>query len=201
VTEGDRFARALRRAVEGIWEVSDTLAARLEAHYELMLRWNRRMKLTSVTGLEEAVVRHYAESIFLAANLPAGACTVVDVGSGAGFPGFPLALCRPECSVTLVESVGKKAAFLEEACRGVANVRVAAVRAESLEARFDWLVSRAVAWREIPKLAGRFAVLVGGDDAAVLGGRKVRLPWGERRWLVMGEYCAEPALPDGSHPG
>ena len=69
--------------------------AALEAHYELLMRWNRKLNLTSIRRLEEAVERHYCESVFPGAHLPAGALRIADIGSGAGFPGFRWRCCGP----------------------------------------------------------------------------------------------------------
>ena len=106
----------------------------LEAHYRLLLLWNRTLNLSAITGLEEAVERHYCESLFLGAHLPPGSLAIVDIGSGAGFPGLPVAVLRPECSVTLIESHQRKAVFLREASRGLPGVRVVAKRAEDVRA-------------------------------------------------------------------
>ena len=76
----------------------------LERHYELMVRWNKVLNLTAVREVAEIVERHYCESLFLGSHLPAGALRIADVGSGAGFPGIPVAILRPECPVTLIES-------------------------------------------------------------------------------------------------
>src|SRR5262249_34337860 len=102
----------------------------LAEHYDLLCRWNRGLNLTRVDRLEEAVVRHYCESLFLAAHLPSDPVRVVDIGSGAGFPGIPVAVARPDCTVTLVESHRRKAVFLRDATRRMPNVRVLADRAE-----------------------------------------------------------------------
>src|SRR5690242_14425854 len=115
---------------------------RLGAHYELLLKWNRVLNLTSVRSLNEAAERHYGESLFLASRLPAGSFRIVDIGSGAGFPGFPVAVARPDCQITLVESHQRKAVFLREASRGMPNVAVGAQRAESVSENFDWAISR-----------------------------------------------------------
>ena len=77
--------------------------------------------------------RHFVESIVVARELPQGIRTLLDFGSGAGLPGIPIALCRPEIAVTLAESQGKKAAFLQEAVRVLAiSAMVHAGRAETL---------------------------------------------------------------------
>ena len=70
-------------------DVSAGEAAALEAHYELLLRWNRVLNLTAIENVEQAVERHYCEALCFGEALPLGHATVADVGSGAGFPGFP----------------------------------------------------------------------------------------------------------------
>lgn len=179
----------LQRELRGIVELSAAQISALERHYELLLHWNRRMNLTTVTRLPEAALRHYSESLFLAARLSRG--EAVDVGSGAGFPGIPVAITRPDCRVTLVESHQRKAVFLREASRGLEEVRVVAARAETLQPGYEWLVSRAVDPSELMKLriARRFAILLGAGDASRLAADDViPLPWGERRVLAIGTF-------------
>lgn len=123
---------------------SDT-AERFAAYVVLLLRWNARMNLTAIRDEEGILSRHFVESIAAARALPAGIATLLDFGSGAGFPGIPIALCRPEIAVTLAESQGKKAAFLQEAVRSLhLSARVHSARAEELETCFDCVVLRAV---------------------------------------------------------
>jgi len=121
------------------------LGERFEDYLGLLMRWNARINLTAIRDEEGILTRHFVESIACARALPAGIGTLLDFGSGAGFPGVPIALCRPEIAVTLAESQGKKAAFLQEAVRvlGLAT-KVYAGRAELLKARFDCVVLRAV---------------------------------------------------------
>jgi 16S rRNA (guanine527-N7)-methyltransferase len=89
--------------------------------------------------------RHFVESIACARALPVGIQTLLDFGSGAGFPGIPIALCRPEIAVTLAESQGKKAAFLMEAVRNLGvTATVHSARAEELVTLFDCVTLRAV---------------------------------------------------------
>src|ERR1700681_467468 len=115
----------------------------LQAHYELLLRWNRVLNLTTIDSLEEAIERHYCESLFLAVHLSPSPLHLADVGSGAGFPGIPVAVVRPDCTVTLIESHKRKAVFLREAARKLPNVRVLSQRGEDIKERFDCAVSRA----------------------------------------------------------
>jgi len=156
----------------------------LEQHYTLLERWNARMNLTRIRKLEDVVRLHYCESLFLGTLLPAGNLTIADVGSGPGFPGFPIAVLRPDCAVTLIESHQRKAVFLREASRGLPNIRVLASRAEDVHEQFDWCVSRAVTPAEILalNLAPNTALLIGEEDAKSLQGWKlVTIPWGRGR--------------------
>jgi 16S rRNA (guanine(527)-N(7))-methyltransferase RsmG len=187
------FGELLRERLRGIVELSLGQIAALEAHYELLVRWNKTLNLTTITSLEEAVERHYCESLFLAAHLPAGNLRVVDVGSGAGFPGFPVAILRPDCTVALVESHQRKAVFLREASRKIGNVRVIAKRAEEVDEEFDHLISRAVSYEDLKvslkKLALAVDLLTGAEEPPGLGmdwDEPVAVPWGNARFLRMG---------------
>ena len=114
-------------------------------YLELLLKWNARTNLTAVRSVEGILERHFLESISAARQLPEGITTLLDLGSGAGFPGIPMALCRPELSVTLAESQGKKAAFLQEVVRQLGlKVKVHGRRAEELTTSFDCVTLRAV---------------------------------------------------------
>lgn len=167
-------------------ELSAQQLAALEDHYLLLVRWNQKMNLTRVISLEEAVQVHYAESLLLGRVLPPGALRIADVGSGAGFPGIPIAVLRPESSITLIESHQRKAVFLREASRGLANVRVLSSRAEDVRERFEWVVSRAVTPSEVVALplADHFAFLLAEEDAP--GGSEIqKLPWGQHRAIAV----------------
>jgi 16S rRNA (guanine527-N7)-methyltransferase len=140
---GDRLNALL--AASGQPTLSPDLASRFGAYCELLLRWNARVNLTAIRNEDGILRRHFLESILCASAIPSGTLNLLDIGSGAGFPGIPIALCRPEIAVTLAESQGKKAAFLREALR-VLDLRatVHAGRAEALTARFDAVTVRAV---------------------------------------------------------
>lgn len=149
----------------------------LFSHYSLLLKWNRVLNLTRIQDVEEAVERHYGEALFLADLLPSGAFTVADIGSGAGFPGIPLAVRRPECHVALVESHQRKAVFLREASRELPNVSVLAVRADQLGIETDWVVARAVRWQDVaPAAHNSIALLLGAVDAAAAA-QDARFTW------------------------
>jgi 16S rRNA (guanine527-N7)-methyltransferase len=128
--------------------LSDSLRTSLETYLELLLRWNARMNLTAIRTPERVIQRHFGESLFLARHLSPDARTLLDHGSGAGFPGLPIALARPEIAVTLAESHSRKAAFLREAVRALelSNATVHGGRTESLppDHQFEAVTLRAV---------------------------------------------------------
>lgn len=119
----------------------------LSVYLDLLLKWNARTNLTAIRDPEEIVQRHFGESLFAGRHLDS--CdTLLDLGSGAGFPGIPIAILRPEIRVTLAESQNKKATFLREVVRtlDLSNAEVWAGRSEAMpsERRFDTVALRAV---------------------------------------------------------
>ena len=96
----------------------------LGRHVDLLLKWNKSINLTAITEVDEVVEKHVLDSLALAPVLPSG--SLLDVGSGGGFPGIPVAIARPELEVVLVDSVQKKVAFLKNA---LAELRLPKVRA------------------------------------------------------------------------
>jgi 16S rRNA (guanine527-N7)-methyltransferase len=195
----DWFSELLNREV-GQWaHLSTPQIAQLYQHYDLLIRWNERMNLTTVKLGSEMVIRHYCESLFFAAHLPSkqDEVSVLDLGSGAGFPGVPMAALRPEWRVTLVESSRRKSVFLRESTRQLRNVSVVSERMESLVTEGDWVVSRAVDPTEVlatvPRLAPNIGLMLGEDDfssirsdSRVAWAEPLRLPWGDRRLCVYG---------------
>ncbi|MBI5302362.1 MAG: 16S rRNA (guanine(527)-N(7))-methyltransferase RsmG [Chloroflexi bacterium] len=125
--------------------------------FEIYLRelteWNTRVNLTAIIERDQVVLKHFLDSLSVVPALPTDARTLLDVGSGAGFPGVPLKIVRPELRVTLLESVGKKVAFLQHLIARLDLRDTAAIhaRAEDLarEAahrdKYDVVVARAVA--------------------------------------------------------
>ena len=144
------------------------LYSQLSAYLEVLLRWNARTNLTAIRDPEGIVKRHFGESVFAAAHLqphvrPGG--TLLDLGSGAGFPGLPIQLCHPGLAVTLAESQGKKASFLREAVRVLRlATEVWGARAEAMPParRFDIVSLRAVDGMEAARVAARSKLAVGG---------------------------------------
>jgi 16S rRNA (guanine527-N7)-methyltransferase len=129
----------------GLPELDQQLIDRFEAYFALLARWNARINLTAIRDKEGILSRHFVESIACAYAVPRGVETLLDVGSGGGFPGVPIALCRPEVSVILAESQTRKAAFLREAVRTLGlSASVYSGRAETLNTLFDCVTMRAV---------------------------------------------------------
>lgn len=129
----------------GLTTLDSQTSEKFEQYLGLLIRWNARMNLTAIREPKEIIHRHFVESIACAQALPPGVSTLLDFGSGGGFPGVPIALCRPEIQVTLAESQTKKAAFLNEVVRELKlGTRVFAGRAETLGEHFDCVALRAV---------------------------------------------------------
>jgi 16S rRNA (guanine(527)-N(7))-methyltransferase RsmG len=188
------FDEALARCTAGIVDLSPAQVVLLRSHFELLVRWNESLNLTRVTSVEAAVERHYAESLFLAKHMPPVQLRIVDIGSGPGFPGYPVAVLRPDCSVTLVESHQRKAVFLKEAARLLPNVQVLAQRAESVSEKFDLVISRAVSYEDLVnalrKLSSSAALLTGVEvppsKLRFDWEEPIPLPWGKQRFLRLG---------------
>jgi 16S rRNA (guanine527-N7)-methyltransferase len=153
--------------------------AQLDRYLELLLRWNQRINLTAVRAPDEIVTRHFGESLFAARHLfpdPARAAgPLADLGSGAGFPGLPIAIYAPALPVSLIESQQKKATFLKEAARALTltHVNVFPGRAEDFRDPARIVTLRAVERFDeiLPIAAGLLAphlspqVGAGGDFA------------------------------------
>jgi 16S rRNA (guanine527-N7)-methyltransferase len=165
-------AEQLERGVAALGLVLDhTVLAKLLQYLELLEKWNRVYNLTAIRGQELMVSNHLLDSLAMAPYIKPN--RVLDVGSGAGLPGIPLALAKPELEMILLDSNHKKAAFLRQAAAelALANVQVVSERVESWQTRkkFDCIVSRAFAeLSEFVKLAkhllapdGQFAAMKG----------------------------------------
>jgi 16S rRNA (guanine527-N7)-methyltransferase len=146
-------------AAAGLTPLDEKTANRFVDYLSLFVRWNGRLNLSAVRDEEGILSRHIIESIAVASELPQGIRTLLDFGSGAGLPGIPIALCRPEIAVTLAESRRKKAAFLQEAVRTLGiRAGVHSGRAEVLRTVFDCVVLRAV--DKMPKAVAAAVPLV-----------------------------------------
>ncbi|MBM3945217.1 MAG: 16S rRNA (guanine(527)-N(7))-methyltransferase RsmG, partial [SAR202 cluster bacterium] len=145
-----------RGAAESGIVLGERALGQFERYFDLLMDWNTRVNLTSVTARAEVESRHFLDSLAVARAVPVEALAsarIADVGSGAGFPGMPLAIVFPGSSVTLMEATSKKTRFLSALIESLelSNVTVLAGRAEELAHRedlresFDLVLARAVA--------------------------------------------------------
>ena len=135
-------------------ELSDEQIQQFSKYYDMLIEWNKVMNLTAITDKEEVIIKHFADSLLLSKykNLHDDLC-VIDVGTGAGFPGIPLKIAYPELKVTLMDSLNKRLKFLDNVISelNLENITTVHSRAEdggrSVEYRekYDLAVSRAVA--------------------------------------------------------
>jgi 16S rRNA (guanine527-N7)-methyltransferase len=183
--------------------VSRETLARLERLDALLLDWTERHNLIARSTIAERWTRHYLDSAQLFALIPETARTLVDLGSGAGFPGLILAaMGGPRLEVTLVESTAKKAAFLRSAANamGLANAIVRNERAESLRiAPPDIITARALA--PLSKLLGYAAAIAGENTVALFPkGRDARAELDEaaKDWRMDVESRTSMTSPESS---
>jgi 16S rRNA (guanine527-N7)-methyltransferase len=138
-------------------------AARLRQLLEELAHWNRTFNLTGITDMEGMISHHLLDSLAVHRHLHGG--VIADVGTGAGFPGLPLALVNPERRFTLIDSNGKKIRFVSHAVRtlGLMNVEPLQARVETLrpERPFDTVLARAFA--PLPQLLEAIAPLCGAQ--------------------------------------
>lgn len=174
--------------------------AQLASYGSLLLRWNERLSLTAIRNPDELIERHLMEGVFAALHHPSieSGAPVLDFGSGTGIPGVPIAICRPELTVTLAESQRKKAMFLQEVARQLrVRLTVYAGRAEDLRSgSFSSVWMRAVdkVNRALPIATDLVSV---GGSLCLLGSlspppfqgwtwTSIDLPRSERRVLHIG---------------
>ena len=179
--------------------LSPAQLAQISAYLDLLLRWNARINLTAVRDPENIVTRHFGESLFaarallggppLSGPLLAGQGGVIDLGSGAGFPGLPLKIYAPALPLVLIESRHRKAAFLSEVVRalGLADVQVFPGRAEEFPDRAPLVTLRAVERFQaaLPVAArllapgGRLALLIGSSQLAIARDLLPQFSWAD----------------------
>ena len=200
------FHAALDRGLAILGVALDPAArAAIEAHVRLLLAWNGAINLTAITDPAAVAVRHVLDSLTAAPLLAPDTARLLDIGSGGGFPGLPLAAALPGSRVTLLDSVAKKAAFLEVAVGGAGleeRVTVRAGRAETLVGdEWDAVVARGVgSLAELVELALPLLRVGGRLIAWKRGELGTELPAAGRAAAALG--AATPGVgPAASVPG
>lgn len=185
---------------------SDKQSVLIATYVELLQKWNRVASLTTVTNPVEIVGRHFGESAFLPQALSVENCRLVDIGTGAGFPGLALKIVEPSIQLTLIESNKKKGAFLSEVVRTLefSDVEIRTERFEEIRPQLidaNVITARAVGrFKELLRWShdalahrGHVALWVGADDSTTISGNPawiwqppVRIPESQRRYLLIG---------------
>jgi 16S rRNA (guanine527-N7)-methyltransferase len=159
-------------------------------YLDLLLTWNRKINLTAITDPEQVLDKHFLDSLAAAPLVPRG--RLIDVGSGAGFPGLAIAIVRPDVQVSLLESTGKKASFLRTVIHELGlNCEVLEMRVEDYTGpKFDAAISRATfapsEWLERGRaLAPSVLVMTGREEPPMNALQVVEytLPGGDQRRL------------------
>jgi len=200
-------AETIRRALgEFQVDVNEKQIVYIQQYMKLLLAWNEKVNLTAIRDPLEILYRHFCESMYAAVAVPVENGRLADVGSGAGFPGIPLKIIRPELHMFLVESNMKKATFLAEVLRTIElpDTKVLVSRYEELGEDLmplDYVCSRAVgefepflAWAASERVAAKQVILwIGGRDLDQAR-RSMNWEWREpipvphslRRYLLVG---------------
>jgi len=139
-------------------EPADSAISQFMIYIRELKKWNRAYNLTAIKEDRDIVIKHFLDSLLYLTAIPEGRCSICDIGSGAGFPGVPIAIVRPELNIVLNEPSRKKAAFLRHIRRMLFlnNVEVLECRVEDIRGRlFDIAVTRALfSIRDVIKKAG-----------------------------------------------
>lgn len=203
-------------------DLSQLQLEKFQRYLELLLTWNEKINLTAITEPEEVVIKHFLDSLLLlnTVELKQGA-KVIDVGTGAGFPGIPLKIVRPDLELTLLDSLNKRLVFLQELIKELdLTAETVHCRAEeggrnkTLRGKFDFATARAVAPLNLLceyclpflKVGGVFAAMKGPNCSeevesakkaiGILGAeikerKELNLPDGSGRTIIVLKKCKE----------
>lgn len=189
--------------------LNDTQISQFEKYYQLLIEWNEKMNLTAITEPTEVAIKHFYDSITFLFRTDIKECgKVIDVGTGAGFPGIPLKIMRPDIQLTLLDSLNKRLIFLQEVCDNIGiDAEIIHKRAEeggrdkNLREKYDIATSRAVAnmntlseyLMPFVKVKGKMVAMKGKNGAEELANAKGAIK------TLNGEIvkCDEFLLPNG----
>ncbi len=167
-----------QKATDSRLELTENQIEKLKLYYELLIEWNEKMNLTAITEPEDVALKHFCDSILLLsyADIPQNS-SLIDVGTGAGFPSVPIKIVRPDIKLCLLDSLNKRLIFLQEVVDklGLENVEIVHSRAEdgarkqNLREQFDFATSRAVAQLNVLSEYCLPYVKVGGAFLAMKG--------------------------------
>jgi len=175
------FSERLKTAaIDFAMPLSDEQIQSFSHYQDLLLEWNKKMNLTAITDPQEIVVKHFIDSLScFDQEVFSTGCSVIDVGTGAGFPGLPLKIYRPDIHLFLIDSLQKRTIFLQTVVKDLQmeNVEIRHLRAEEAgrkkicRAHFDVAVSRAVARLSVLCELCLPLVRVGGHFIAMKGAK------------------------------
>lgn len=189
--------------------LNDTQISQFEKYYQLLIEWNEKMNLTAITEPTEVAIKHFYDSITFLFHTDIKECEkIIDVGTGAGFPGIPLKIMRPDIQLTLLDSLNKRLIFLQEVCDNIGiDAKIIHKRAEeggrdkNLREKYDIATSRAVAnmntlseyLMPFVKVKGKMVAMKGKNGADELENAKGAIK------TLNGEIvkCDEFLLPNG----
>ena len=118
-------------------DIDDEQLDLFERYYEMLISWNEKINLTSITDREDVYFKHFADSICILRYIDLSGKTVFDVGTGGGFPGIPIKIMCPECKVTLLDSLQKRVGFLNEVISSLELSGIQALHGRAEDVAFD----------------------------------------------------------------
>ena len=149
-----RYSDLLEKSLEKLnIEFNNDQIQKFNAYYELLIEWNNKINLTTITEYDDVVSKHFIDSILICGFIDLSGKKIIDIGTGGGFPGIPVKIISPDTDIVLLDSLNKRVNFLNEVISELKLEKIEAIhgRAEdlahdkNLRGKFDYSISRAVA--------------------------------------------------------